>query len=270
GVLADLTAPKPAAAAAAATPATPAAATPAASADLDEDAFMKELSAGMEQMMAGISSADPAAMEQLLGAISGTDGASGAAPAPASDASNGKTAASFQERIRQTMTKLQESGVAQSEAAGADGAEDMDALMAEMMRQMEQLTDSGEFDQVLEGMMQSLLSKDILHEPLKDLHARYPDYLAANRDSLAADDLSMYEKQYALIGEILAIYNANPDGAAENEGSDAQKKVAELMHQVQELGQPPAEIMRELAPAASAAGAEGGADGEVPPECASM
>jgi len=41
--------------------------------------------------------------------------------------------------------------------------------MAEMMRQMEGMADGGDFQNVLEGMMEQLMSKDILYEPMLDL-----------------------------------------------------------------------------------------------------
>lgn len=42
-------------------------------------------------------------------------------------------------------------------------------MLAEMMKQMEALADSGDFTNVLEGMMEQLMSKDLLYEPMKDL-----------------------------------------------------------------------------------------------------
>jgi peroxin-19 len=47
--------------------------------------------------------------------------------------------------------------------------------MQEMMRQMESLTDNGDFQNMLEGMMSQLMSKDLLYEPMKDLAAKVSD-----------------------------------------------------------------------------------------------
>lgn len=41
--------------------------------------------------------------------------------------------------------------------------------MAEMMRQMESMAEGGDFQNVLEGMMEQLMSRDILYEPMLDL-----------------------------------------------------------------------------------------------------
>lgn len=47
--------------------------------------------------------------------------------------------------------------------------ENEDAFMAELMKQMEGLTEGGDFENVLEGMMSQLMSKEMLYEPMKDL-----------------------------------------------------------------------------------------------------
>lgn len=49
--------------------------------------------------------------------------------------------------------------------------------MAEMMRQMESLAENGEFENVLEGMMQQLMSKDLLYEPMKDMAGRVSGWI---------------------------------------------------------------------------------------------
>jgi peroxin-19 len=44
--------------------------------------------------------------------------------------------------------------------------------MQEMMKQMESLADNSEFQNMLEGMMNQLMSKELLYEPMKDLAAK--------------------------------------------------------------------------------------------------
>jgi peroxin-19 len=97
--------------------------------------------------------------------------------------------------------------------------------MTEMMSQMEQLTETGDFETMLEGMMESLLSKDILHEPLQDLASKYPEYLEKHDDTLTTEEKTKYNQQLKLIKEILVIYDA---GAQE----DNSKHVIELLTKV--------------------------------------
>lgn len=49
--------------------------------------------------------------------------------------------------------------------------------MQEMMRQMEGLADNSDFQNMLEGMMSQLMSKELLYEPMKDLAAKVSDDL---------------------------------------------------------------------------------------------
>ena len=64
-----------------------------------------------------------------------------------------------------------------------------------------QKADVGEsnLDQVLpmmENVMHSLLSADILYAPIKELCNKYPDWLAENRQSLKPTEYDNYNKQY--------------------------------------------------------------------------
>ncbi|PHU28473.1 Peroxisome biogenesis protein 19-1 [Capsicum chinense] len=66
-------------------------------------------------------------------------------------------------------------------------------------------------ESILETMMQQLLSKEILHEPMKEIEERYPKWLEDNK-----------------------VNNFN--------------NIVELMQKMQECGQPPNDIVHELAP----------------------
>ena len=48
----------------------------------------------------------------------------------------------------------------------------------------------------METMMESLLSKDLLYPPLKELRDKYPDWLADNRQTLSASEFQRFNKQY--------------------------------------------------------------------------
>ncbi|KAG0334125.1 hypothetical protein BG004_000544, partial [Podila humilis] len=138
-----------------------------------------------------------------------------------------------------------------------------EALMAEMMKQMEGLTEGGNFQNVLEGMMEQLMSKDILYEPMLDLQQKYPQWLQDNKGKISESEYARYEKQYGYVKDIVAFF----DKPGFDEKSNAQSKsVIELMQNMQDCGQPPADILDELAP-----GLEMGADGvpKMPdmPEC---
>ncbi|KAF9108654.1 Peroxisome chaperone and import receptor [Mortierella sp. GBA35] len=221
--------------------------------------FSKQLASGMEELMKemnGNSELQKSFEEMFKGLdVNGKNPATPAASAP-----KAAGAASFQDRIAKTMDKLKDS----SEQVDAQVAEDSEeALMAEMMKQMEGMAEGGDFQNVLEGMMEQLMSKDILYEPMLDLQNKYPQWLKDNKDKISAEEYARYEKQYGYVKEIVEFFD-RPDF---DDKSDSQaKSVIDLMQGMQDCGQPPADILDELAP-----GLEMGTDGvpKMPdmPEC---
>jgi len=89
---------------------------------------------------------------------------------------------SFSETLSKTMERMQESEVAADQARDeAASQSETDAFLAEMVKQLAEM--SGTVDgsgvagedgmaKLLEGMMEQLMSKDILYEPMKDLQER--------------------------------------------------------------------------------------------------
>ena len=47
-------------------------------------------------------------------------------------------------------------------------------------------------DDIVDGMMEQLLSKDLMYEPMKQVADRYPAWLEANQDTLSEEDLAKY------------------------------------------------------------------------------
>eukprot|EP00899_Mesostigma_viride_P018515 jgi/Mesvir1/26665/Mv20450-RA.1 len=100
---------------------------------------------------------------------------------------------------------------------------------------------------MVDDMMRQLLSKEMMYEPLMEIGDRYPGWLEANSGKLSAGELRRYERQHELIREILSVYDSRPGDFS---------RIVELMQQMQECGQPPEEIVKEMAP-----GMELGGDG---------
>lgn len=99
----------------------------------------------------------------------------------------------------------------------------------------------------MEGMMQSLLSAEILLPSIKELLEKYPKYLEENGDKISAEDKERYEKQlelYKIIEGHLESENTN-DSAKEKR--EKFKVVLDDMRKLQEYGQPPEEILAETA-----------------------
>lgn len=123
----------------------------------------------------------------------------------------------------------------------------------------------------MEGMMQSLLSAEILLPSIKELLEKYPKYLEENGDKISAEDKERYEKQLELYKVIEAHLEAeNPNDSAK-EKRDKFKLVLEDMRKLQDYGQPPEEILAETAGDLPSLDAVAGAGaGAANPQCPTM
>ncbi|KZV45972.1 peroxisome biogenesis protein 19-2 [Dorcoceras hygrometricum] len=121
------------------------------------------------------------------------------------------------------------------------GAENLgsDAMLEDWVKQFEELAGSQDMESIVETMMQQLLSKEILHEPMKEIGERYPVWLEENKAKLTDEEYARYSHQYELIKDLNQVYASDPNNF---------NKIVELMQKMQECGQPPNDIVQELAP----------------------
>jgi len=121
--------------------------------------------------------------------------------------------------------------------------------------------DDDELRGMLELMMDSLMSKEVLYEPLKELGEKYPPYLHENATALSQADKTRYETQLGYVTRILRIFE---DPAYNEEDREKGAEVVELMGLMQTCGSPPAQLMGDLPPGFSL-----GADGtsQMPEGC---
>ncbi|KAI0699770.1 Pex19 protein [Cerioporus squamosus] len=187
--------------------------------------------------------------------------ASGSGSVPS--ASAGAATDSFQENIRRAMDKLKESDQKAGEAAaqGSDGLED---IFSRMRGDLDSEESEEELKGILESMMSQLMSKEVLYEPLKELHDKFPSYLKDNDATLSSEDKTRYASQSKVVAQIVATFE---DPSYSDDDPQKGMKVVELMQQMQEFGSPPAEIMGPLPP-----GLDLGADGlpKLPEGCTIM
>lgn len=52
----------------------------------------------------------------------------------------------------------------------------------------------GAFNDIVSSMMDTLMSKEVLYDPLKELANKYPSFLQENKDKIPANDYQRYEK----------------------------------------------------------------------------
>ena len=224
---------------------------PTASEDIpNEDEFAKELQAGMAGLLGNLEST-PDMQRQLenfmkelgggvdLGSAAGlgpplSEFAPSAANKHNSEAGSSTGAEeSFQETIRKTMERMQHSGE-QATAAATSG--DQDDMLAQMLKEMQGggLDGAGneeDFSKMLMGMMEQLTNKDILYEPMQELHSKFPAWMSKHRESTPEDDLRRYEEQQRLVGEIVAKFEAK--GYSDSNAADREY----IVERMQKVGQ---------------------------------
>ena len=139
----------------------------------------------------------------------------------------------------------------QEEALGGSEA----ALLESMLRQLAGGDGNGvgasdmNFEGMMETMLEQLMSKDVLYEPIKELADQFPPWLAKNKQKLDPSEYKRYESQLACCRQMVAIF--------ESVEHVDQAKITTLMQEMQDYGQPPQDLVGQLAP-----GLEFAADGQ--------
>uniref|UniRef100_A0A2P2JYN4 Peroxisome biogenesis protein 19-2 n=2 Tax=Rhizophora mucronata TaxID=61149 RepID=A0A2P2JYN4_RHIMU len=156
----------------------------------------------------------------------------------------GKQKVSKESHVAKALDELREQtreAVKGLESVTASKPDDLgkDAMMEDWVKQFEELAGSQDMESIVETMMQQLLSKEILHEPMKEIGERYPKWLDEHKASLTKQEYERYSHQYKLIKDLNEVYENDPNNFT---------KIVDLMQKMQECGQPPSDIVTELAP----------------------
>ncbi|XP_075875799.1 peroxisomal biogenesis factor 19 [Nelusetta ayraudi] len=106
--------------------------------------------------------------------------------------------------------------------------------------------DDGNVLPIMQSIMQNLLSKDVLYPSLKEITAKYPEWLDANKTSLSPEDHQRYEQQAKIMGEICGLFEKEEQDSGDKESTF--ESIMDLMQKLQELGQPPKELAGDAPP----------------------
>ncbi|KAF5292649.1 hypothetical protein FQR65_LT11201 [Abscondita terminalis] len=106
--------------------------------------------------------------------------------------------------------------------------------------------DQNAFVPFMQGMMQSLLSKDVLYPSLKEILGKYPGWLEANAASLSDEERTKYEKQQEVMRQVCEQLEKETDANAPEEKQAQFERVLSLMQKLQDYGQPPTELVGDL------------------------
>ena len=175
--------------------------------------FSKQLEEKMAALMGSVDESPEMNREiqvlvQNLVGVTGVEKISGtqSAVAPADSSSSEQP---FQQTIRRTMERIQASGE-KAETAVVD--EDPDDILSQMLKEMQNgglddATNEEGFSKMLMNMMEQLTNKEILYEPMKELHDKFPSWMREHGSSVGEDDLIRYREQKRLVGEIVGKFD---------------------------------------------------------------
>ena len=159
--------------------------------------------------------------------------------------------ATFEDTIRKTIERMEDSSAKATSDVQEKSEEDM---LADMLKALEGGGNEGDLSKMFLGMMEQLTSKDLLYEPMLELHQKFPDWLSQNKSKIKQEDYARYARQKEIVKDIV--------GKFEEEGySDDDPKcreyVWEKMQKMQEQGAPPEDLIQNPIP---------GLGGDGPPE----
>ena len=137
----------------------------------------------------------------------------------------------FQDTISATMNKLKSSSLT-ANAQSTNAADFEDASMESMMKELELMMETGDFDDAFGGILGELVTKDLLNEPMKELMQKYPQWLKDNKGKITDEEHSRYTNQYEVVEKIVAVFekSSSPDLTEEET-----KVVMDLMQEVKKF-----------------------------------
>jgi hypothetical protein len=129
-------------------------------------------------------------------------------------------------------------------APGAGGMPDP-KLLEQLASKLESSMGGDQMNKMFENMMKSVMSKDIMYEPIKAITEEYPRFLAEKKNTLSSEDKSRFESQFSAYRALRATFEQDPDNT---------DKIMQIMQDLERYGQPPEEISKILGAQGAAAG----------------
>ena len=101
--------------------------------------------------------------------------------------------------------------------------------METMMKELEQMMETGDFDDAFGGILGELVTKDLLNEPMKELMSKYPDWLTDNRGKISDADHERFSNQYEVVKKIVTVFD---ESTMTDLTEEETKRVMDLMQEV--------------------------------------
>ncbi|XP_053971488.1 peroxisomal biogenesis factor 19 [Hylaeus volcanicus] len=120
-----------------------------------------------------------------------------------------------------------------------------EADLSEMFRQVSLEDGPGTILPFMQGMLQHLLSKEILYPSMKELVDKYPEWLEEKKTTISSSELERFNKQLQLMQQICSELEKEKDEDTEEIKRKRFEMIISLMQEVQGCGQLPEELVGE-------------------------
>ncbi|XP_070153802.1 peroxisomal biogenesis factor 19 [Polyergus mexicanus] len=120
-----------------------------------------------------------------------------------------------------------------------------DTDLAAMLGRTSLDSDTGDMLPFMQGMMEHLLSKEILYPSLKELSDKYPAWLEEHKTTMNSSDLQRYTKQSELMQKVCIELEKENKGDTEDIKKLRFESILKLMTEMQNYGQAPEDLVGE-------------------------
>ncbi|XP_048773656.1 peroxisomal biogenesis factor 19-like isoform X2 [Ostrea edulis] len=198
--------------------------------DMFAEEFSDEMAKQFQERMKNLMGEDPKLVEK----IEKLTEAAGASESQSSQEEFAKTLASTIESMTENLDGLK------------DDMSDEDLMKAFTSMGMEE---EGEgFMPMMQGMMKTLLSKEVLYPSLKELSQKYPKWIDENKEKVKTEQMDKYREHDRIVREICEEFEKEQASDTEDVKKLRFERIVDLMQQMQNMGQPPKEIVGDMAP----------------------
>lgn len=162
------------------------------------------------------------------------------------DAKKAMDPQNFDSVMKDTMERLKKSGENIDEQLKNDpSSSNPEDMLTQLLAGLGGGAGDGDFDmsKLLTDMLEQLSSKDVLYEPIKDLNTKFPEFLKEQKGKIPDDEHARYTKQYEVTNDIMALFESSE---FDNENTEKREEVNKLLEGLQELGNPPTELVGDV------------------------
>lgn len=166
-----------------------------------------------------------------------------ASKTPSKPLGGSKDPQGFKNVVSKTLDRLKENGSkVDSTLAKEEKQKNTDDILSQLLDQLVETGKVGDGQEGEEGMDNAILqilnqmsSKEVLYQPMKDMHAEFTQWLQDHtEDEEHSDKIVTYKKQYELVGEIIAVFERD---SYTNEAH--REEITNLLDQLEQLGDSP-------------------------------